>query len=308
MAMAKRVVLFLGVNILIVLTLSIAGSLLGLPRYMDANGINYSALIGFCLLWGFGGAFISLALSRVIAKFSMGVKVIDPNTHNPDERELVEMVHRMARSAGMRVMPEVGIYDSPEVNAFATGPSKSRSLVACSTGLLRNMDRRAVEGVIGHEVAHIANGDMVTMTLLQGVINAFVMFFARIIAFAIDQFMRERSENGQGLGQLAHFAVVFVLEFVFMILGSLVVMWFSRYREYHADAGGARLAGRENMVAALRSLLAMQQRGYDEHVEPAGSAAVQSLKIYGKKSGGLALLFSSHPPLEDRIARLERGA
>ncbi|MCM2281118.1 MAG: protease HtpX [Bdellovibrionaceae bacterium] len=304
MQIAKRVLLFIGVNILVVLTLSVVASLLGIPRYMTASGLNFGALIGFCLLWGFGGALISLAISRIMAKFAMGVKVIDPNTHDPQLRELVNTVHRLARSSQLPKMPEVGVYDSPEVNAFATGPTKSRSLVAVSSGLLHSMDKRSVEGVLAHEVAHIANGDMVTMTLLQGVVNAFAMFLARIIAFAVDSFLRDRDEGGQGLGGFAHMMVVWVMEFVFMLLGSIVVMWFSRWREFRADAGGARLAGRESMVAALRSLHTITSRGLQPDL---GDNAVAALKISGRPKGGLTRLFMSHPPLEERIARLEQA-
>lgn len=304
MQIAKRTLLFIGVNILVVLTLSIVASLLGIPRYMGAAGLDFGALIGFCLLWGFGGALISLAISRIMAKFAMGVKVIDPNTQDPQLRELVNTVHRLARSSQLPKMPEVGVYDSPEVNAFATGPTKSRSLVAVSTGLLRSMDKRSVEGVLAHEVAHIANGDMVTMTLLQGVVNAFAMFLARIIAFAIDSFLRDRNEGGQGLGQMAHILVVWVMEFVFMLLGSIVVMWFSRWREFRADAGGARLAGRESMVSALRSLQTVTSRALQPDT---GDDALASLKISGRPKGGVARLFMSHPPLEERIARLEQA-
>lgn len=304
MQMAKRMFLFFGVNILVVLTLSIIAGMLGIPRYLSPTGINFEALIAFCLLWGFGGALISLAISRIMAKFAYGVKVIDPNTRDPELRQLVDTVHRLSRSANLPKMPEVGVYDSAEPNAFATGPTKSRSLVAVSTGLLRSMDTKSVEGVLAHEVAHVANGDMVTMTLLQGVVNAFAMFLARVIAFAIDQFLRGKDENGQGLGGIAHMIVVFVMEFVFMLLGSMVVMWFSRWREFRADAGGARLAGRDSMVSALRSLQTITQRMHEP--EQQGQDALASLKISGRPKGGIARLFMSHPPLEERIARLEQ--
>jgi heat shock protein HtpX len=271
--------------------------------YFPQGGLQGLAL--FCLVWGFGGAFISLALSRLMAKWMMGVKVIPPNTTDPTLQKLVETVHTLARQAGLPKLPEVGIYDSDEVNAFATGPTKSRALVAVSTGLLQRMGSQEVTGVLGHEVTHIANGDMVTMTLIQGIINAFVMFLARVLAFVVSQAMRSRDDRDSGGGWL-QFILVMVFQIVFSILGSLVVCWFSRWREYRADAGGARLAGRENMINALRAL----RRLHDPEVaaaEAQHAQAFQSLKISGQSSGLLAL-FATHPPIEQRIARLEQGA
>lgn len=301
-AWSKRIVLFLLVNFLVIVTVSIIMNLLGIRPYLSAQGIDYYSLLAFCLVWGMGGAFISLALSRVMAKWMMGVKVIDPQTQDPALQELVQTVHQLSRAAGLPAMPQVGIYNSPDPNAFATGPTKSRALVAVSTGLLQRMGREEVEGVLGHEVAHIANGDMVTLTLIQGVVNAFVMFMARAIAFAIMNFMRGRDEEGEGFSYLAYHLVVFVLEIFFMILGSIVVAWFSRYREFRADAGGARLAGRDKMVSALRGL----QRTFDIQ-DPRDQNAIQAFKIssHGKR---WMHLFSSHPPLEVRIARLEGRA
>src|SRR3989339_1813106 len=184
MRIAKRIFLFMAVNVLILLTLSITLNILGVRPYLNANGIDYGALMTFCLVWGIGGAFISLGLSRIMAKWMMGVQVIPPNTSDPALSSLVQTVHNLAKAAGLPKMPEVGYYNSPEINAFATGPTKSRALVAVSAGLLESMDRAQLEGVLAHEISHIANGDMVTMTLLQGVINAFVMFLARVIAFS----------------------------------------------------------------------------------------------------------------------------
>lgn len=300
MAWAKRIFLFLAVNFLVMITLSIVLNLLGIRPYLTAYGIDYNALLGFCLVWGMGGALISLAMSRVMAKWMMGVQVIDPNTSDPTLQNLVQTVHQLARGAHLPVMPEVGIYDSPEVNAFATGPTKSRSLVAVSTGLLNRMSQQQVEGVLGHEVAHIANGDMVTMTLIQGIVNAFVMFLSRAIAFAITQAMqRDRDEREGGMSYGVFYLVSFVLEIIFMILGSIVVAWFSRYREFRADQGGARLAGRANMIGALEAL----RRTY-ELVDPTAQPAVQALKISTRPSGWMKL-FSTHPPLEERIARLQ---
>ncbi len=298
MAWVKRIGLFLMVNALVIVTISFILNLLGVQPYLTPYGLNYESLMIFCLVWGMGGAFISLALSRVMAKWMMGVQVIPPDTHDPELRELVYEVHTLSRAAGLRVMPEVGIYDSPEVNAFATGPTKSRSLVAVSSGLLQRMRKEEVRGVLGHEVAHIANGDMVTMTLIQGVVNAFVMFLARVIAYALTM---SRSEGEERSGTPMSFYIVqFALEMVFMVLGSIVVAWFSRYREYRADSGGARLAGRENMIQALEGL-----RRTFENAEPAaGQPAMQALKISG--GGGFMKLFSTHPPLEERIERLRR--
>ncbi len=296
MAMAKRVSLFLAVNILILITISITMSLLGVQPYLRGYGIDYRSLMVFCLIWGMGGAFISLAMSRGIAKWTMGVKVVPENTADPAARDLVNTVHTLARAAGLPKMPEVGIYNSQEVNAFATGPSKSRALVAVSTGLLQRMDRSEMEGVLGHEISHVANGDMVTMTLVQGVINAFVLFFARVIAFAIVQAMRGRDDRGGGWG--LQFIITIVLQIVLSILGAMVVAAFSRWREFRADAGSARLAGRQNMISALEALRRTTQ------LVDTRQQAVATLKISGTMRRGLARLFATHPPLEERIARL----
>ncbi|HAZ07788.1 MAG TPA: protease HtpX [Elusimicrobia bacterium] len=287
----KRVFLFMAVNLLVVATLSITLQFLGVRPYLSARGLDYGALMTFCLIWGMGGAFISLGLSRIVAKWSMGVQVIDPQEARGESMELLQTVHRLAQTAGLPVMPEVGIYESPELNAFATGPTKSRALVAVSTGLLGSMSRPELEGVLAHELTHVANGDMVTMTLIQGVVNAFVMFLARVIAFAVAQNM-ERDNR-----RMVQFAVTLALEIALSLLGMVVVAWFSRRREFRADAGGARLAGRGGMIAALEAL----QRRY----EPLESqTAYASLKIAGKTGGFMALL-STHPPLEVRIAALK---
>ena len=295
MAFFKRIFLFLAVNALVVITISLILKVLGIQPYLTRSGMDYSALMAFCLVWGMGGAFISLALSRVMAKWMMGVQVIDPNTRDPAQAELVRTVHDLARSAHLPAMPEVGIYDSPEVNAFATGPTKSRALVAVSTGLLHRMNREETRGVLGHEVAHIANGDMVTMTLIQGVVNAFVMFLARAIAFGLTMAGKDREEQGSSG---SYFIVQFLLEIVFMVLGSIVVAWFSRLREYRADRGGSQLAGRQSMIAALEAL----RRTYDR-VDPTAQPAIAALKI-SSRPGGFMALFSTHPPLEERIQRL----
>ena len=300
MAFAKRIVLFLMVNFLVIMTVSIIMSIFGIQPYLQANGLNYESLMIFCLIWGMGGAFISLGLSRMMAKWMMGVKIIDADTHDPMLSELVQMVHQLSKSAGLPKMPQVGIYESPEVNAFATGPSKSRALVAVSTGLVSRMERNEIEGVLGHEVAHIANGDMVTMTLLQGVVNAFVMFLARVVAFAIMNFTRDRDTGESPLGGFAYYITVWVLEAIFMIFGSMVVAWFSRYREFRADTGGARYAGKEKMIAALERL----QKTIEIQDPNSKQAAVQSMKISTRAGGFLALL-ATHPPLERRIQALQ---
>jgi heat shock protein HtpX len=258
----------------------------------------------FCLVWGFAGSFISLALSRVMAKWTMGVQVIPPDTNVPELRSLLETVYGLARSASLPT-PEVGIYESDEVNAFATGPTKSRALVAVSSGLLQRLRPDEIEGVLGHEMTHVANGDMVTMTLLQGVINSFVLFFSRVLAFAVSQALRSRDDRDSGGGYFLQFLLVMVFQVVFGLLGSIVVCWFSRWREFRADAGGARLAGRRNMIDALQAL----RRLYNPEVanaEAGRAPSLQAFKISGRHSGFMAL-FADHPPLEERIARLEQG-
>jgi heat shock protein HtpX len=302
MQMTKRIFLLLVVNILVMTTITLVLGLLHAGNYFPSGGL--AGLAVFCLVWGFGGAFISLGLSRLMAKWMMGVQVIPPNTSDPTLQELVQTVHGLARGAGLPALPEVGIYESDEVNAFATGPTRSRALVAVSTGLLSRMGTREVEGVLGHEVTHIANGDMVTMTLIQGVINAFVMFLSRVLAFVLSQAMRSRDDRDSGGGWMQYLLVI-VFQIVFSILGSFVVCWFSRQREFRADAGGARLAGREHMINALRALA----RLHDPEVaaaEAQRTQAFQSLKISGR-AGGLMALLATHPPIEERIARLEQG-
>jgi len=307
--MGKRFLLLIAVNLLVMITLTIVFQIVlhFFPQLGGRRGtegwLGYLAV--FSLIMGFGGAFISLALSRVMAKWMMGVHVIDPQTSDSEQRELVRMVHGYAQRAGLPAMPEVGIYESPDVNAFATGPSKSRSLVAVSTGLLHRMNRTETEGVIAHEVAHIANGDMVTMTLVQGVINAFVIFLSRVLAFLAAQALagnRSSDDDRPSMGQaFLEFALVIAFEILFTLLGAIVVAWFSRKREFRADAGGMLLAGKAQMVGALQAL----QRIYDPQLASEGaSSGLQALKISGK-SGGLMALFATHPPLEERIAHLE---
>jgi len=296
----RRILLFVMVNLLVGLTITTILALLNVGQRFPVGGLAGLAI--FCLLWGFGGALISLALSRVTAKWFMGVRVIPRDTNDPTLRRLVEIVHEQAGMAGLPALPEVGIYDSPEVNAFATGPTRSRALVAVSTGLLAQMGRREVTGVLAHEITHIANGDMVTMMLLQGVINSFVFFLARLLAMAVSQAMRSRDDDrDRGGNWFIEFLLVQVFQVVFSLLGMLVICAFSRWREFRADAGGARLAGRPSMIDALRAL----QRLHDPSLmqaEGQRGQSFQSLKISGP-GGWLA----THPPLEERIQRLEEG-
>jgi heat shock protein HtpX len=287
----KRILLFVVTNLAIMITLSLVLGLLGIGGFITPGGMDYAALMIFALVWGFGGAFISLALSRWMAKTAMGVQLIDGRTGQAELDWLYQTVAQLTRKAGLP-MPEVGIYDSPEVNAFATGPSRSRSLVAVSTGLLRSMRRDEVEGVLAHEVAHIQNGDMVTMTLIQGVVNAFVIFFARVIANIVRQMVDER------ISHLAYFVVSIVLDIALGVLGMVVVAWFSRAREFRADAGAATLSSRGNMIAALQRLAA--NKGLVDDSQP----QLATMKISGKT---MSALFSTHPPLEERIAALQRG-
>lgn len=291
----KRVLLLIATNIAVLLVLSVVVRLLGLDRYLSSAGTNHGGLLAFAAVFGFGGAFISLAISKWMAKRSMGVRVItQPST--PTEQWLVSTVRAQAEQAGIG-MPEVGVFDSPEPNAFATGARRDASLVAVSTGLLNNMRREEVEAVLGHEIAHVANGDMVTLTLIQGVVNTFVIFLSRIIGGMIDKAVF-RSENGHGPG---YFISVLVTQMVLGVLASTIVMAFSRYREFRADAGGARLAGTQNMIGALEALRRAQGRaeGLPE--------AMKAFGISSGKAGGFKRLFMSHPPLEDRIAALQKA-
>jgi heat shock protein HtpX len=289
--MGKRVVLFLLTNIAVVVTVSLILSLLGVGRYVGPNGLDLGSLAVFCFVWGMAGSFISLQISRWSAKRMTGMRLVNGQTGDATADWLYRTVQQLTQKAQLP-MPEVGIYDSPELNAFATGPSKSRSLVAVSSGLLRSMQPAEVEGVLAHEVTHIANGDMVTMTLLQGIVNAFVMFIARIVAYALTN-RGSRDDRGGA----PSFMLVWMLEIVIGMIGMIVVSWFSRQREFKADYGGAALAGKSDMLAALRRLGAGR-----ELVDPRHEA-LATMKISGKWTG----LFSTHPPLEVRIAVLERA-
>lgn len=292
----KRVLLFLGTNLAVIVVLGIVLRLLGVDRLLDQQGVglNYEALLIFAAVFGMGGSFISLAMSKWMAKRAMGLRIID-QPRSQSEAWLLDTVRRQAQRVGIG-MPEVGIYDSPDVNAFATGMSRNSALVAVSTGLLQSMNQDEAEAVLGHEVSHVANGDMVTLALIQGVVNTFVIFFARIIGHFVDRVVF-KTERGYGP---AYWIVTIVAEIVLAILASVIVMWFSRYREFRADAGGASLAGREKMIAALERL----RRGQPAHDLPDQMAA---FGISGGVGQGLKRLFMSHPPLEERIAAL-RGA
>ena len=287
----KRMFLFFAVNTFILLTLSLAFNVIVNVLDLQLN-VDQSILLWYGML-GFGGAFISLALSRQMAKWTLGVRVIDPRTTNAYERRPVDTVYRLAQSARLPKMPEVGIYESPEVNAFATGPTKARALVAVSTGLLENMDNEAVEGVLGHELAHVANGDMVTMTLLQGVINTMVLVLARVVSSLVANQVEERSRGW------VRMLVFYGLQIGLSLLGSLIVCYYSRRREFRADAGGARLAGRDRMLRGLKALRSVYG------VVDESQQSVASLKISGHAGHSLLRLFSTHPPLEERIRRLE---
>lgn len=296
MALFKRIFFFGLVNILILVMASISWTFIAPLLGIDPNAY-YSQLLFFSLVFGMGGAFVSLMLSKFMAKNMMGVQIIDPNTAPAPYRQVVQKVYDLAGKAGLPKMPEVGIYDSPDVNAFATGPSKSNSLVAVSTGLMQRMNDNEVEGVLAHEVAHIANGDMVTMTLIQGVMNAIVLFASRILANLV------ASQMDRDQGPWVHLGIVIAFQIVLGVLASIVVNWFSRWREFRADAGGARLAGKDKMIAALQSL----QRQVEQAAHPE-QEAIAAFKISGRKKKGLmARLFSTHPPLDERIERLHRA-
>lgn len=288
-----RILLFILTNVAVIAVLSVVLRLIGFDGYMEQSGggINSQGLLMFSAAFGFGGAIISLLMSKFIAKKSMGVKVIDaPSSHQ--ENWLVDTVRRQAREAGIG-MPEVGVFDSPDVNAFATGANKNKALVAVSTGLLNAMTQDEAEAVIGHEISHVANGDMVTMTLIQGVVNTFVIFFSRIIGNFVDRVIL-KNESGHGIG---FFISSLVAQMVLGMLASTIVMWYSRRREFRADTGGASLAGREKMIAALERLK-------QAHGQPAMPEQMAAFGIRGDKALGLKKLFMSHPPLDDRIEAL----
>ena len=289
----KRIVLFLATNVAIMVVLGITVNVLGLNQFMAGGQLNLTMLLAFSAVLGFGGSFISLLISKKVAKWSTGAQVIE-TPRNATEQWLVQTVERFARKANI-AMPEVAIYEGAP-NAFATGPSKNNSLVAVSTGLLQSMSREEAEAVLAHEVAHVANGDMVTLTLIQGVVNTFVFFLARVVGFMVDQFLRkdDSESSGQGMG---YFITVIVMEITLGILASIIVMYFSRQREFRADSGAAHLMGsRLPMISALKRLGGMQSGELPPNMAASG--------ISGK--GGVMALFSSHPPLEERIAALSQ--
>ncbi len=291
----KRIGLFIATNLAVILLLTAVIHVFGLDDYLARRGTNYQGLLVFAAIFGFGGAFISLAISKWMAKTMMGVRVID-RPQNETEAWLVATVRSHAEKAHIG-MPEVGIFDSPQPNAFATGPKKNSALVAVSTGLLRSMRRDEVEAVLGHEVAHVANGDMVTLTLIQGVLNTFVIFLARIIGGLIDSAMRGNSDS-RGPG-MAYFLIVMASELVLGLFASMIVAWFSRRREFRADAGGAYLAGTAAMIGALEAL----KRAHSPKQLP---EQLRAFGIDGSIGQGVQRLFMSHPPLEERIAALEQ--
>jgi heat shock protein HtpX len=287
----KRILYFLATNVAIMLVLSITMRILGVEPYLNANGLDLSNLLAFAAIMGFGGAFISLAMSKWSAKRMSGAVVIE-EARTPTEIWLIKTVREQADAVGIK-MPEVAVFNSPEVNAFATGMTKNSSLVAVSTGLLDAMTKDEAEAVLAHEVSHIANGDMVTLTLIQGVVNTFVMFLSRVIGYVVDKIVF-KTERGTGP---AFFVTMIIAELVLGVLASMIVMWFSRQREFRADAGAAKLSSRSKMIAALERLQAQQ--------EP--SALPKQMAAFGiAGGGGFAKLFSSHPSLDDRIAALRQ--
>ena len=288
----KRIFLFILTNVLVVAVLGIVASLLGVNRYLTGSGLNLGALLGFALVMGFGGAIISLLISKPMAKWTSGVQVIE-QPRNADEAWIVDTVRKLADKAGIG-MPEVGIFDG-EPNAFATGAFRDSALVAVSTGLLQGMTRDEVEAVLGHEVAHIANGDMVTMTLIQGVMNTFVVFLSRVIGYAVDSFLRKNDEERSGPG-IGYYVTTIALDIVLGFAAAMVVAWFSRQREFRADAGAAQLIGnRQPMINALARLGGMTAGELPKSVAAFGIA------------GGIGQLFSTHPPIEERIAALRQA-
>ena len=289
----KRIVLLVLTNVLVVVVLGVVASLLGVNRYLTGSGLNLGLLLGYALVIGFGGAFISLLISKPLAKWSSGVQVI-AQPQNADEAWIVQTVQKLAQQAGIG-MPEVGIFEG-EPNAFATGAFRDSALVAVSTGLLQGMTRDEVEAVLGHEVAHIANGDMVTMTLIQGVMNTFVVFLSRVIGYAVDSFLRKNDEQRSGPG-IGYYVTTIVLDIVLGFAAAMVVAWFSRQREFRADAGAAQLMGsRQPMINALARLGGMTPGELPKSVAAFGIA------------GGIGQLFSTHPPIEDRIVALRQAA
>jgi len=288
----KRILLFVLTNLAVMVVLGVVASLLGVNRFLTSNGLDLSALLGFSLIMGFGGAFISLLMSKPLAKWSTGARVINQPA-NQDEAWLVSVVQRLSERAGI-AMPEVAIYDG-EPNAFATGAFKNSALVAVSTGLLQGMTREEIEAVLGHEVAHVANGDMVTLTLIQGVLNTFVVFLSRVVGYFVDSMLRSKDDESTGPG-MGYYITSFVLDILFGLVASMIVAWFSRQREFRADEGAAKLMGsKQPMINALARLNSMQAGELPTSVAAMGI------------TGGLGKWFASHPPLEERIASLQNA-
>jgi heat shock protein HtpX len=288
----KRIGLFLLTNIAVILVLSVVAHLFGLNRYLEADGtLNLTTLLLFCAVFGMGGSFISLLMSKWVALKMTGARVLE-NPRSSQEMWLLNTVKRQAQAAGIG-MPDVAVYDALEPNAFATGSNRNKALVAVSTGLLTHMSQDEVEAVLGHEIGHVANGDMITLTLIQGVVNTFVMFLARIVGHFIDRAVLKNQGSGYGMG---YFLSVIVLQIVFGILASAIVAWFSRQREFRADAAGAHLAGRRKMISALERLKAAHGQ----------STLPEQITAFGISGGKLSKMFSTHPPLEERIAALQR--
>ncbi len=307
MKMFKRIGLFILTNILVVLTISLIIGVASQYFGIQLQSGGYAGLFVICLIWGFVGSFISLLLSRWMAKTFHGVKVIDPQSSNQTELKLIQTVYQIARRAGMVTMPEVGYYEGSEVNAFATGPSESKSLVAVSTGLMNTMNENEIEGVLAHEISHIVNGDMVTLALIQGVVNAFAMFFAHIITMIILNAFRRNDDDRRGFGDFMLRQMIYSFASIALtLLGSIVVNYFSRQREFRADAGGARLSSPDKMTGALLKLqkvYELPQRLASEQNENRQADNLAVMKISGKTSG-ISRLFMTHPPLEERIAAL----
>jgi heat shock protein HtpX len=302
--MAKRIFVFLALNMAIVLTISFILQLFHVGNYLQAYGIDYTSLAIFCLVWGMGGAVISLLLSRQMAKWMMNVRVIQPHLADSQALMVYKMVENLAQKAHLPEIPEVGIYKSNTPNAFATGPSKRRALVAVSTGLIQTLSHEELEAVLGHEISHIANGDMVTMTLLQGVVNAFVMFLARILAFALSG-LGGRDKEGKGGSYGSYMLFTFLFEILFMLIGSMIVAYFSRRREFRADKGSAELLGKEPMIHALQKLQRLHPTSHDAHATESPSiAALMIIKSPNKRN--FFELFSTHPPLDVRIEHLRQ--
>ncbi len=288
----KRILLFIVTNLAVLLVLTVVARVLGIDAYLAAHGQSLQGLLVWAALFGFGGAFVSLAMSKMQAKMFMGVQVIAPQSGDPTEQWLLSVVGHHARNVGVG-MPEVGIFNSPEPNAFATGMSRNSALVAVSTGLLQRMNRQEIEAVLGHEMTHVANGDMVTLALIQGIVNTFVLFLARVVGNIVDRAVF-RSDDGRGIASVLTF---YVLQIAFGILATPIVMWFSRWREFRADRGGAHLAGTTSMIAALEELKRVH--------EPLPAPQFAAFGIAdGAVASGLRRLFMSHPPLDERIAAL----